>query len=183
MGCQKKKNNSTSGIRTSIKVFSPIKVFFQLFYLRSRKKSRCMLYVACRSLLFYENFNLKVHLKNKILFLTGSKGEVLGYFGAKQNDDEKTPTKKSGIQSLPETDVYLHLLSCIYFIDTKNNEKVGSCCIIHINSLSLDIILNIYCILLLFRKRETFLILYRPRYTFGRLFLHLIPVDVFVKSH
>lgn len=57
-----------------------------------------------------------------------SKQGLLEFFDSKQNEggDEK-PIKKSAIQSLPEIDIYLHLLTCIYFIDLKNNEKALNC--------------------------------------------------------
>ena len=57
-------------------------------------------------------------------FYLASKAQILNFFDTKPSEEEKLPSKKSGIQSLPETDAYLHLLCCIYFIDNKNNEKV-----------------------------------------------------------
>jgi len=75
-----------------------------------------------------KKLNEKILLKLISLYaLSGSKQELLGLFNSKQNDEERTPSKKSGIQSLPETDIYIHLLTCIYFIDAKNNNKALSC--------------------------------------------------------
>ena len=74
------------------------------------------LYFGCLATSFFNN--------NVCFFFLASKAQILSYFDTKPKDEEKLPPKKSGIQSLPETDAYIHLLCCIFFIDNGNNEKV-----------------------------------------------------------
>jgi len=75
-----------------------------------------------------KKLNEKILIKLVSLYaLSASKTELLGFFDTKPSDEEKLPSKKSGIQSLPETDAYLHLLCCIFFIDNKKNEKALAC--------------------------------------------------------
>ena len=62
-------------------------------------------------------------VKYLLFNFSGTKTSLLGYFDSEPTEttDEK---KKSNVQQLPEIDVYLHLLTIIYFIDNALLDKV-----------------------------------------------------------